>query len=132
MKESSLLPPNTYPFRVPSLRAARWCTYIDDQGSLYSLIKGSSTDIDLNRICLYAHMVSSNLNLDIWYDYVPSASNLADLPTRLDDEATKRLINALGPESRVPLILPPECILSCTWSELSAEFISSQQQRLES
>ena len=70
-------------------------------------------------------MVTSKLNLDLWYDYVPSASNLADLPTRLNDEATKRL-NALGPESRVPLILPPERILSCSWSELSDELISAQ------
>jgi hypothetical protein len=41
---------------------------------------------------------------NVWYDYVPSAANIADLPTRLDAEALLRL-ERLGP--RVPLLLPP-------------------------
>ena len=38
-----------------------------------------------------AHMRIAQLSARVWFDYVPSASNVADLPTRLDDAAAARL-----------------------------------------
>ena len=50
-----------------------------------------------------------------WYEYVPSASNIADLPTRLDAEAFARHERIA---TRVPLVLPEAWCLDCPWSDL--------------
>ena len=62
----------------------------------------------------------SRLCCDAWFDYVPSASNIADLPTRLDDDAIARLNRVAR---RVPLRLPPEWSLSCPLADLRALFV---------
>mmetsp|Transcript_5133 Transcript_5133/g.12617 ORF Transcript_5133/g.12617 Transcript_5133/m.12617 type:complete len:91 (+) Transcript_5133:51-323(+) len=69
------------------------------------------------------------VNIDYWYftvrcvvrayDYVPSASNIADLPTRLDASAFSRL-EAIA--RRIPLRLPPEWCLACGHSDLAQLF----------
>ena len=56
---------------------------------------------------------------DAWFDYVPSAANIADLPTRLDAEAFARLDRVAR---RVPLLLPPEWCIACGHSGLRALF----------
>jgi hypothetical protein len=96
--------------------------YVDNQGAVYSLIGGASKDADLNRICMISQMRTSMLGCNVWYDYVPSAANIADLPTRLDAEALLRL-ERLGP--RVPLLLPPAWCLDCKWSALRDLFRTS-------
>jgi hypothetical protein len=96
--------------------------YVDNQGALYGLIGGRSKDPDLNRICMIAQMRTSLLACNVWYDYVPSAANIADLPTRLDAEALLRL-ERLGP--RVPLLLPPAWCLTCRWAALRDLFCQS-------
>ena len=70
----------------------------------------------MNRLVFVAQMRIAQLSARVWFDYVPSASNVADLPTRLDDAAYVRL-SRLG--VRVPMYLPPEWALSCPWSELA-------------
>ena len=53
--------------------------------ALYAFINGRSQDHDSNRIVfLYTNVRLASLACDVWYDYVPSAANAADLPTRLD------------------------------------------------
>ena len=73
----------------------------------------------MNRLVFLSHLWLAQLNARVWYDYVPSASNIADLPTRLDDAAWQRL-SALG--SFVPMVLPPKWSLQCAWSELASLF----------
>ena len=94
--------------------------YVDNQGALYSLIKGGSNDVDSNRLTFIANMRLARLRCDAWFDYVPSASNIADLPTRLDDDAIARL-NRIA--RRVPLRLPPEWCLACSLPELRPLFL---------
>ena len=101
------------------LRSRAVFHYIDNQGALYSLIKGRSRDGDTNRLVFVTNMRTASLQCDVWFDYVPSASNMADLPTRLDAEAFTRL-EKLG--SRVRMSLPPEWCLSCADSELASLF----------
>ena len=90
--------------------------YVDNQGALYSLINGRSNDFDMNRIVFVTLMRHTYLSCNVWFEYVPSASNIADLPTRLDSDAIARL-NSLG--SRVPLQLPPAWCLGCSHVELA-------------
>ena len=93
--------------------------YIDNQGALYSLINGRSKDLDMNRFVFITLLRLTRLSCGVWFDYVPSAANIADLPTRLDADAFNRL-NKLG--LRVPLVLPPEWCLACKNAELRALF----------
>ena len=46
----------------------------------------------MNRLVFLAQMRIAQLRARVWFDYVPSASNIADLPTRLDDAAFARLM----------------------------------------
>jgi len=93
--------------------------YIDNQGACYSLIHGRASDADANRLVFVMSMHIALLRCDVWYDYVPSASNIADLPTRLDASAFSRL-EAVA--RRIPLSLPPEWCLACGHSELAKLF----------
>ena len=93
--------------------------YIDNQGACYSFIKGGSKDQDMNRAVFVGQMRMAQMSCHVWYDYVPSASNIADLPTRLDADAVIRL-NRIGTE--VPLHLPPEWALACGHKELERVF----------
>ena len=74
----------------------------------------------MNRLILLTHVSIAKLACDVWFDYVPSASNIADLPTRLDDSAFQRL-SALG--RQVPMHLPPKWCLSCEYDRLRALFL---------
>lgn len=57
--------------------------YIDNQGACYGLIHGRSANADANRLIFVTNMRIALLKCDAWFDYVPSASNIAHLPTRL-------------------------------------------------
>ena len=91
--------------------------YVDNQGALYCAINGRSADPDMNRLVFLAQLRIAQLRARVWFDYVPSASNVADLPTRLDDVAFARLMR-LG--VFVPMRLAPEWCLSCAWAELAS------------
>jgi len=93
--------------------------YIDNQGACYGLIHGRASDSDANRLVFVTNMRIALFRCDVWYDYVPSASNIADLPTRLDARAFTRL-EALA--QRAPLCLPPEWCLDCSHLALAQLF----------
>ena len=93
--------------------------YVDNQGACYALINGGAKDDDMNRCVFIAGMRQAVLGCNVWYDYVPSASNIADLPTRLDDDTVRRLDSFA---SRVPFDLPPEWCLGCAYGELAVLF----------
>lgn len=80
---------------------------------------GRSSDADANRLVFVTNMRLAMFACDVWYDYVPSASNIADLPTRLDAHAFTRLENIAH---RQPLRLPPAWCLACPHSELAQLF----------
>lgn len=96
--------------------------YIDNQGALYSFINGRSVDCDINRIVFLAGFLSARLNLRVWYDYVSSGSNIADLPTRLTASAMD-LLDRIG--TRMPMGLPSEEYLLCSWRVLLPMMLSA-------
>ena len=93
--------------------------YIDNQGALYSLINGRSNDVDINRLVFIARLMLQKMRCDTWFDYVPSASNFADLPTRLDADAFRRLDRVAR---RLPMVLPPRWCLACAADKLTPLF----------
>lgn len=93
--------------------------YIDNQGACHNLINGYASSLDANRLVFVINMRLAMLQCDAWYDYVPSASNIADLPTRLDAAALARL-NAIA--LCMPLCLPPEWCIDCSHTRLASLF----------
>ena len=69
----------------------------------------------MSRLVFLLRAQLDMLECRAWFDYVPSASNIADLPTRLDAAAFARLARIAD---RVPMRLPPEWCLSCPWASL--------------
>jgi len=96
--------------------------YIDNQGALYSMINGRSTDVDINRYVFLARMKLLQLSCDAWFDYVPSAANMADLPTRLDRDAFERLSRVAR---RVPLAIPSRVACECALADLAPLLVSN-------
>jgi hypothetical protein len=74
---------------APVLRGRKVLWYVDSEPSKFSLIKGSSDTEECNRIVSAIHLLDADAPSFDWYARVPSKSNPADAPSRLDfDEAT--------------------------------------------
>ena len=56
--------------------------YIDNSGALFGLGKGSSRDVSTARLVHVFHALSAALGLQVWFSYVSSKANVADLPSR--------------------------------------------------
>eukprot|EP00962_Isochrysis_galbana_P004031 scaffold1124_cov131-Isochrysis_galbana.AAC.6 len=78
--------------RSHALRGRDVIHYVDNFGALACLVKGDSRDPDIGRL---AHVLSAILvstRARPWMDYVRSAANIADLPSRFDIEGLWALI----------------------------------------
>ena len=56
--------------------------FVDNQGALSALVRACSRDPDTSAI---AHLVAKRhleLNCQVWFEFVNSAANIADLPSR--------------------------------------------------
>ena len=78
--------------------------YVDNEGVLGGLIKGSCTAMDMNQAIGYVWLNVAELNLGLFGLRVESKANIADGPTReyLD------FLDELGAQYRVPA-LPNWC-----------------------
>ena len=65
--------------RLQDRRAFMW---IDNLSAKYSLQKGYSKASDTGRIVSSFKVKQAKLRLRIWFEYVPSEQNIADLPSR--------------------------------------------------
>lgn len=66
--------------------------YVDNYGAMACLVKGDSRDPDIGRL---AHLLSAilvSIRARPWLDYVRSASNVSDLPSRFDIEGLLEFI----------------------------------------
>ena len=55
---------------------------VDNSGAAACLAKGSSRDVDTSRFVHVFNTVAAALQLVVWWEHVPSAANVADLPSR--------------------------------------------------
>ena len=95
----------------------------DNIGALSALINGYASKPDMGRIVNAFHAAQFLLGARIWLEWVPSAANVADLPSRLLYPELMQIV----PRSRwVPTVLPP---LLGAWSapfEALAESMSAR------
>ena len=56
--------------------------FIDNVGALMGLANGYSRDVDAARLINVFHVMNAALQANIWFEFVPSAANLADQPSR--------------------------------------------------
>ena len=56
--------------------------FVDNQGALSNLISCSSRDYDCSWMVHEFAIIASKLSLGVWFEYVRSAANIADLPSR--------------------------------------------------
>ena len=86
----------------------------DNTAALSALVHGYASKPDMSRIVNAYHLAQFVLGMRVWFEWVPSAANLADLPSRLEYEAFFRYV----PDSIwVPTILP-------SYGEWSASLLS--------
>ena len=75
----------------------------DNTAALSALVHGYASKPDMSRIVNAYHLAQFLLGVRVWFEWVPSAANLADLPSRLEYEAFFRFV----PDSVwVPTVLP--------------------------
>ena len=65
--------------------------YIDNSGALFGLGKGASRDVPTARLVHVFHALAAALGMLVWFSYVPSKANVADLPSRLEFELLKEI-----------------------------------------
>ena len=59
---------------------------MDNTSAIYSAIKGYSSSRDSARLVHLFQCVLTSLNATVWLEYVPSAANPSDAPSRADFE----------------------------------------------
>lgn len=83
--------------------------FADNKAANAGAVKGSSSSPDMARIVSALHLRWVELQISPWIEFVKSAANLADLPSRVPDQGVAQataLIRAMG-AVRVPFKLPP-------------------------
>ena len=88
----------TFPELLRHRRVIHW---IDNTSALAALIKGYSRAPDSAKVVHAFHALNVGLESDVWFEYVASAANISDLPTR--DEFA--MLRRLGSTARA-LVLP--------------------------
>jgi hypothetical protein len=64
------------------LRGRQVVHYIDNSGAMAILVKDYSSDIESAQLVNTFYALTSALEVDVWFDYVKSAANIADWPSR--------------------------------------------------
>ena len=65
--------------------------WIDNTSALAGLIRGYAGSIDSARIVHAFHALNVGLRTDVWFEYVASKANIADLPSRMEFDLLRRL-----------------------------------------
>jgi len=86
--------------------------FIDNQSALAALIKSASAAPDCSGIALKTGLLTSALNVRVWYEYVPSEQNVSDPLSRKgfeDPEVAEKL--RTGEYSRLEFHTPWSTII---------------------
>jgi len=102
----------------------------DNSGALSALIHGYASKPDMCRIVNVYHLTQFFLHATVWLEWVPSAANIADLPSRLGYAEFYQCLAALGVDSQwVPTVLPPPAVWRGSFRAL-ARWVESMLQRM--
>jgi hypothetical protein len=69
--------------------------FVDNTGALFGLGKGNCGDMDSARMIHVFHTMCAALGVSVWFEYVPSGANIADLPSR-DEFALLRQMGSVS------------------------------------
>lgn len=97
------------------VRGRRLLLFCDNTTALSAAIHGYASKPDLARLSNILHIVMMRLELDVWFEYVPSAVNWADEPSRLaikGEEECRRSLEEMGFEVRTMEVLSAELMLN--------------------
>eukprot|EP00971_Amphidinium_carterae_P075949 1500564-Amphidinium_carterae.1 len=64
-------------------RGSRVVFFVDNSVALQSLVKGASNNVHLDRSVSVAHFLLAQLQVECWFEYIPSKSNWSDGLSRL-------------------------------------------------
>lgn len=96
--------------------------FIDNTGALSNLIHGYAYLPDCGRMVNAVHLALARLRCKVWFEWVPSKANIADVPSREegDDEIFEELAAAGLPHEfdEVELRIPP----FASWSAPLTDF----------
>ena len=92
--------------------------FIDNTGAEHGLRNGYSCDSDSARLIHVFHAAVAALSCNVWFEYVPSAANISDIPSRLQEgEKIPDVLTELG--SRVDtdhrIVIPA---IGANWSDV--------------
>ena len=83
--------------------------FVDNQGSMSTLVRGSSTDVGMAHLAHTAALQQRNNRTRGWYEYVNTDANIGDLPSRgRASEAARMLRDRFSwPVWSRRMVLPP-------------------------
>jgi hypothetical protein len=76
---------------VPELAERRCVHWVDNQGAIAALIKGYASAVDSVRIVHAYVLMVLRMGVAVWFMFVPSRANIADLPSRHRFEMLREL-----------------------------------------
>ena len=102
--------------------------FIDNTWALAALVSGYATAIDSGLIVNAFHALNVGLCADIYFEYVRSAANIADLPSRGALRELLRVLRRLGmggAATRVRGVFPP----IESWAAPATKWLQAAQSR---
>lgn len=95
------------------------CHWIDNTSAMAALAKGYSRAIDSARIVHAFHSWNVGAGVSVWFEYVRSKANIADMPSR----GAFEMLHAMG-SVEVAVELPPVS----AWSRPAAEWMREARE----
>jgi len=96
-------------FSAPDVfKSRRVIHFIDNTGALSALLHGYARKLDCARMVNSFHLLAAALELQVYFEWVPSLANAADLPSRASEPGAMEKYSELFPSSVPgPSYLPP-------------------------
>jgi hypothetical protein len=95
------------------LRNRRVVHFVDNQSAVAALTKGYARPIDSARIVHAFHAWNSGARTSVWFEYVRSKANIADLPSRNEFGLLRRMGSV--PVSEVVVPSPDDWVRTAAW-----------------
>ncbi|KAL1510155.1 hypothetical protein AB1Y20_006486 [Prymnesium parvum] len=96
-------------FSAPHIfKSRRVIHFIDNTGALSALLHGYARKLDCARMVNSFHLLAAALELQVYFEWVPSLANAADLPSRASEPGAMDTYRKLFPSSALgSSFLPP-------------------------
>mmetsp|Transcript_26977 Transcript_26977/g.65084 ORF Transcript_26977/g.65084 Transcript_26977/m.65084 type:complete len:245 (-) Transcript_26977:76-810(-) len=89
-------------------RSRRVIHFIDNTGALSALLHGYARKLDCARMVNAFHLLAASLRLRVYFEWVPSLANVADLPSRSSEAGAMPAYQSMFPSALPgPSFLPP-------------------------